>query len=474
MNKEKKLTINTSNSSLDYCDNDTLISELISVVDQKNCLYDPADKILYGYDHSGLSSLADIVVLPRTTAQVQAIIQIANKYNKTVIARGQATNTCGATIPQHGGIIIATQQLNNILEINPKNRYATVQPGVINAELQDALKKHKMFWPPDPSSSQICTIGGNLACNSAGPSAVKYGVTRDHVLGLTFVTGYGDIIKTGVYTTKGVVGYDLTRLLIGSEGTLGIITEATLKLSPLPEVTHTLRATFDSIETATETICKLMQQETTPSALEILDANCLKLIKNDAELIIPDNSQAMLIIEANGNHSDINNISSCLFNIIKSQAGCLEVLKATNEQERQKLWQARKSLSPRLRHMAPQKINEDVAVPISNLPKLLSSVNSIASKYNIMVVNFGHAGNGNIHVNLLIDKNNLSQKQSAEHCLDEIFNTVLELKGTVSGEHGVGITKAELAKRELGDNVLKLNKKIKEVFDPNKILNPNI
>jgi D-lactate dehydrogenase len=452
----------------------SLLAELITLLGSENCLSDPADQLLYGYDHSCLEAKADVVTLPSNTEQVAEIIKIANKYITPVIARGQATNTCGSTVPIQGGIIISTQKLNTIIEINTADRYAVVQPGVINGQLQEQLNSYNLFWPPDPSSAKICTIGGNLACNAAGPSAVKYGVTRDHVLGLTFVSGNGEIIQTGVYTTKGVVGYDLTRLLIGSEGTLGIITEAILKLTPKAEVTHTIRADYNSIDAATEVITKLMQQNITPSALELLDENCLNLIKSDLQLNIPSNSKALLLIEVNGSALEISYHSDIIYNLAKNHNGCLNAIKATDSNQRKLLWQARKSLSPKLKFIAPQKINEDIVVPISQLPDLISYINQLATEYNISIVNFGHAGNGNIHVNLLINPHDLQQKTNAELCLNKIFSKVLELRGTISGEHGVGLTKAKFAKQELSVSAINLNKKIKQAFDQNNILNPQL
>lgn len=451
-----------------------LIDELTKLLGEDACLSDPADQYLYGYDHSCMSSKADVVTLPSTTAEVQAIIKIANKYKVPVIARGQATNTCGATVPTSGGIIIATQRLNKIIKINRDDRYAVVQPGVINQQLQTELQQYKLFWPPDPGSANICTIGGNLACNAAGPSAVKYGVTRDHVLGLTFITGNGDLIKTGVYTTKGVVGYDLTRLLIGSEGTLGIITEAILKLSVKPEVTHTIRAVYSSIDAATKVITQIMQQDIIPCALELLDSNCLELLKNDPELNIPNNSQALLLIEVNGSRNEVASLAEAnntIFTLAKINE-CLHIEQASDPIQRNNLWKTRKALSPKLRYIAPRKINEDVAVPISNLPKLIHYINNLSDQYGIKIVNFGHAGNGNIHVNLLIDPEDLAQNMAATTCLDLIFSKVIELNGTLSGEHGVGLTKAPFVSMELSTEQITLMKNIKKVFDNNSILNP--
>lgn len=451
-----------------------LTDELTKIVGQEHCLTDESDMLLYGYDHSGLQAKADIVVMPKTTEEVAQIVKLANKYRTPIITRGSATNTCGATVPIHGGIILSTQKLNHILEIQANDKYAVVQPGVINEQLQNHLSTVHLFWPPDPGSSKICTIGGNIACNSAGPSAVKYGVTRDHLLGLTFVTGYGDIIKTGVYTSKGVVGYDFTRLLTGSEGTLGIITEAVLKLSPIPKLTHTLSAHFDSINSATSFITSLLHKDLQPSALELLDENCLNLIKINNTLNIPANSKALLIVEVNGNGDEVNQASQSLLNLSKCHKGCIQQQLATVLEQRKLLWQARKALSPKLKFIAPKKINEDIVVPISALPEFISYTNILSKEYNIPIVNFGHAGNGNIHVNILIDPNDLKQSSAAEQCLNKIFAKTLSLRGTLSGEHGIGLVKAKYTKLELSDNLLALTKSVKLALDPNNILNPQL
>ncbi len=454
---------------------DLVKQELIELLGAQNCLIDPADKILYGYDHSCLSASADLVTLPDSTEQVQAIIKIANKYNLPIIPRGQATNTCGAVVPLNGGIVITTQRMNKILSIASDDRYAVVQPGVINGVLQEHLKNHSLFWPPDPGSSKICTVGGNIACNAAGPSAVKYGVTRDHVLGLTFVTGSGDIIKTGCHTTKSVVGYDFTRLLIGSQGTLGFITEAVLKLTPLPKFTHTIRVTYQSIDVATVMIAKIMQHDTPPSALELLDANSIKLIQGDRALEIPINSQALLIVEFNGqDYTEVLNQATRVLALISDHSDCLHAVLATEPAERDRIWRVRKSLSPKLKYIAPKKINEDVAVPISKLPELINYINQLAKLHHITIVNFGHAGNGNIHVNLLIDPSILKENEAAKICLELIFNKVIELKGTLSGEHGMGLTKQQYTSLELTAANINLMKQVKAVFDPNNLLNPQL
>ena len=327
---------------------------------------------------------------------------------------------------------------------------------------------HGFFWPPDPSSAAYCSVGGNLATGAGGPHAVKYGTTRDHVLGLKAVTGAGQIVKTGCYTTKGVVGYDLTRLIIGSEGTLSVITEATLKLTPLPQATGGFTAHYRDAASCAQAITAIMAQPQLPSALEFLDAGSLELIRTHHPRLVPDDARAMLMIEVDGS---LREIAAARENLLPAcqNSGLLE---AQAVDDASSLWAARKALSPLLRDIAPKKINEDIVVPVSRLPELLQGLSLLSTKYQIANINFGHAGNGNIHVNLLVEPGDREQMRRAETCLNEVFDLVLSLNGTLSGEHGVGSEKRAFVAKEIDAATLALMKNIKRVFDPNNILNP--
>jgi D-lactate dehydrogenase len=358
--------------------------------------------------------------------------------------------------------------MRRILEVDPANRMMVVEPGVLNQEVQDAARHHGFFWPPDPSSSPYCSVGGNLGNCSGGPHAVKYGVTRDHVLGLKAVTGKGELIKTGCHTTKGVVGYDLTRLLIGSEGTLAIITEATLKLTPLPGGTAGITAHYRDIASCTAAISAIMGQPQTPSALEFLDSAALDLIRSRHPGMLPADSHAMLLIEVDGSETQVREASEAIL-VACHNSGVIAAEAVANTGA---LWAARKALSPLLRDIAPKKINEDVVVPVSRLPELLQGLGELSTRHRIANVNFGHAGNGNIHVNLLVDPEDTDAMARAEVCLGEVFDLVLRLDGTLSGEHGVGREKRAYVEREIDPVTLALMKDIKRAFDPNGILNP--
>ena len=352
------------------------------------------------------------------------------------------------------------------------DRVCEGQTGVINKELQKELEKENFFWGPDPSSQDYSTIGGNIANNSAGPRAIKYGTPRDNILGLEFISGTGEIYKTGVKTSKGVVGLDLTRLFTGSEGILGILTEATLKILPLNNAIKTVEITFDSVADASQTIINLMSQPITPYKLEFIDGESINLINTIKTDHYDTNIKSAILLEIDGEPEYIDLMLNKVIKVIK--AGNFNKIKvADNKEQIEKLWSARKSLSPALREIGGYKINEDIVVPISNLTNLLNSLEEISKKYNIKIVNFGHAGNGNIHVNLLFKTREEKENENSKKCLEEIFDLVLKLNGTLSGEHGIGVIKKQYIEKEINKDTLVLMKKIKEQFDPKNILNPN-
>jgi D-lactate dehydrogenase len=371
-------------------------------------------------------------------------------------------------VPIAGGVVASFERMNRVLRIDPGNRLAVVEPGVLNADLQAALRPHAMFWPPDPSSAPYCTIGGNLACNAGGPRAVKYGATRDNVLALRAVAGTGEDFRCGKPTTKGATGYDLTRLLIGAEGTLAIITEATLKLTPLPPAIRTLRASYADVESAAAAVARIMAQPVTPCALEFLDEESLRLARAHGGDAIPV-ANAMLIIEVDGENETLPTSVAAVSRAAHG-TGLLDIAVATTAAEVADLWAARKALSPALRTLSPKKINEDVVVPVSRIPELVAAMRELSARYALPIVCFGHAGNGNVHVNLLPrDDTELAR---ADACLREVFDVVIRLDGTLSGEHGIGLTKRDFMPLALDANALALMQRVKAQFDPNGILNP--
>lgn len=429
---------------------------------------DPVDCYAYAYDNSRNFQPPLAVVFALSAEDVQAVVKLCHEHKVPLVPRGRGTGTAGGSVPEQGGIALSLERMNRILKLDPDNRMAIIEPGVLNQDLQDALKPAGFFWPPDPSSAPYCSIGGNLATCAAGPHAVKYGVARDHVLGMKAVTGTGDLIRTGCYTTKGVVGYDLTRLIVGSEGTLAVIVEATLKLTPLPRTTGGITAQFRDTVSCAHAIAAIMAQPFIPSALEFLDNNALNLIRGRHPGMLPEDMRALLMIEVDGSQSEVAEATAAILNTCQID-GLIEAKEANDTKA---LWAARKALSPLLRDVAPKKINEDVAVPVSRLPELLGGVEQLAVRYRIANVNFGHAGNGNIHVNLLVNPDNAGEMQRAEACLDEVFTLVLSLDGTLSGEHGVGMAKRPFVPREIDAPTRALMRKVKKAFDPANILNP--
>jgi D-lactate dehydrogenase len=433
---------------------------------------DPADCWAYGYDNSRRQHLPDAVVFPASHEEAAALVRACHEFRVPLTARGRGTGTTGATVPLRGGVVASFERMNRVLEFSPDNRYVVVEPGLTNQALQDFLKPHGFFWPPDPTSAAFCSVGGNLAYNSAGPRAVKYGTPRENTLGLRAVTGAGEEFHTGVYTTKGVVGYDLTRLLIGSEGTLALITAATLRLTPLPEAKCTLRAIYANVEAAAQAIARIMAQPAVPCALEFIDGTAIALVRRHARADLPEEAGALLMIEVDG-------FAEALAPQVESirraaeNAGLLEFRVAEAAPEVEALWQTRKALSPTLRKIAPGKINEDVVVPVTELPALIGGLRELSKRHELTIVNFGHAGNGNIHVNLLYDPGRPGETERAHACLDEVFDLVLRLRGTLSGEHGVGIEKREFVGRELDSQALSLMRALQRQFDPHGILNPD-
>lgn len=444
------------------------LRRLQQVLPAQDIYTDPVDCYTYSYDNTRKIFPPEAVAFPTEAAQVRGIVGLCNEYKIPVTARGRGTGTSGGSLPEQGGVALSLERMRRILSIDSANRVLVAEPGVLNQEVQDAVKAHGFFWPPDPSSAAYCSIGGNLATGAGGPHAVKYGTTRDHVLGLKAVTGMGEAIKTGCYTTKGVVGYDLTRLIIGSEGTLAVITEATLKLSPLPPFTEGITAHYRDAASCAQAIIAIMSRPQVPSALEFLDAGSLDLIRAHHPGMLPDDSRAMLMIEVDGSQNEIAAAQEAILPACSNHG----LLQAQAVSETNALWAARRALAPLLRDIAPKKINEDIVVPVSKLPELLQGLSGLSEKHNVANVNFGHAGNGNIHVNLLVDPGDAEQMRRAETCLSEVFDLVLRLNGTLSGEHGVGSEKRAFVAREIDAPTMALMQDIKRVFDPNNILNP--
>jgi D-lactate dehydrogenase len=418
-------------------------------------------------DNSWRRQLPLAVALPCNREQVQAIVRACRSHRIALVARGAGTGTTGAAVPLQGSIVLSLARMNQILSVRPGDRCAVVEPGVLNGDLQQALAPHGLFWAPDPSSADICSIGGNLACNAGGPRAVKYGTSRDNVLGL--VAGTGDLIRCGGAYTKDATGYDLTHLLVGSEGTLAIIVEATLKLTPVAVTQAGLRVLYRDADAAAQAVSRVMGQPVVPTRLEFMDARSLQLLRlNGAD--VPD-AGAMLLIEADGDHDTLPYLLQALANAAEGE-GMIALDVAMEGAAREKLWAARKALSPALRSIAPGKINEDVVVPVSRIPALVSGVQALGAEFNLTIVTFGHAGNGNLHVNILYHPDDADENARAQAALPRIFALTLALEGTLSGEHGIGLAKRGFMAQALTPETLMAMRAIKAALDPDGILNP--
>ena len=445
---------------------DAALSELLG----DGWLTDPDARRRYGEDNSRRYALADGVALPRTREQVQAIVRLCREHGVPIVARGSGTSSTGAAIPYAGGVAVSFERMNRILRIEAGDRYAVVEPGVLNGDLQAAIAAHGLFWAPDPASADVATLGGNLACNAGGPHAVKYGATRDNVLGLQAVTGTGDLIVCGSVTTKDATGYDLTHLLIGSEGTLGLIVEATLRLLPKPPRRASLRALYGNVTQAAAAVSRVMAQPVAPAMLEFMDRACIRLAREVGGADIPD-AGALLMIEVDGEHETLPHALEAVASAAAGD-GLIALDEAPDEAARKRLWAARKSLSPALRTIAAGKINEDVVVPVSRIPDLVGGVEKMAAEFDLPIVAFGHAGNGNLHVNILYDPQDGDQTARARAALPRLFELTLSLGGTLSGEHGIGVAKRDFMPQAFTPATLAAMRAIKHALDPDGILNP--
>ncbi len=448
-----------------------VIRLLEDIVGSDNVTCDANDMLCYSYDATRQSFLPDAVVFPADAQQVALLVKMANVENIPLFPRGAGSGFSGGSLPVNGGIVVVTSRMDKIIAIDEDNLVATVEPGVVTEQFQQAVEKVGLFYPPDPASLKFSTLGGNAAECAGGPRCVKYGVTKDYILGLEVVTPQGDIIKTGGATMKGVVGYDLTKLMVGSEGTLGIITKLIIKLLPLPEAKKTMLIMFDSIDGAAQAVSAIIRGKIIPTTLEFMDAATLECLRKATDLELPQQAQAVLIVEVDGDSDLIEKQARQILDIVQP-LGVVTTRVADTAAESEEIWKVRRSVSASLRNVNPDKFNEDICVPRSKVPEMIRKVDVIARKYAIPIVNFGHAGDGNIHVNVMIDRKVPGQMDKAEEAIKEIFAGALELGGTMSGEHGVGNTKAPYIPMELDPAAVAYMKAIKRALDPKNILNP--
>ena len=448
-----------------------VLSRLREIVGVENVVVDPDKVEPYGADAVKEKFPPEAVVFPESTAQMVEILKLANEHLFPVTARGGGVGYTGGAVPIDGGIVVGTDRMNKIIEINADDLYAVCQPGIRTYELQQAVEKQGLMFAPDPASYKDSFIGGNIAENAGGMRTPKYGVTKHHVLGLEVVTATGEVIRTGGKTVKNVVGFDLTGLMCGSEGMLGIITEATLKLLPMPEATSTVRANFTSMEAACKVLTKFTPHGLLPMAMEVLDKFCVAAVEENFAFGLSRDAEAILLVAVDGSSGEVEKNAVLIEKIIAENGG-FDILRARSKEEEDKLWDVRRAISPSLMKYGTLKINEDVVVPRSRVPELVARIEEIGRRHSTFVANFGHAGDGNIHVNFVVDRDNADEIARARKCVAETFQLSVDLGGTISGEHGIGYVKSQYMDYAVDRPTLEVMKAIKNVFDPKGILNP--
>jgi glycolate oxidase len=449
-----------------------VVDRLRALVGAEHVRLDAEARERYGVDALRRGSLADIVVLPANTAEIAAIAKLCHDTGTPLVPRGGGTGFTGGAVPVRGGVVLSLERLNRILEIDEANLLAIVEPNVITGDLQDAVERVGLFYPPDPASLRRSAMGGNVAECAGGPRAFKYGVTRQYVLGLEVVLPTGEVIRTGGKTVKNVVGYDLTQLLVGSEGTLAIVTQIIVRLVPKPPVAATLRATFPSVRHAVEAVIEMVRARVVPSTMELIDRDSLDAVAQSLGVrsLAPEGTNALLIVEVDGLAEQVQAEATRVVQACE-KAGASEVLRAGNETERQELWRVRREISQALLVIADLKFNNDIVVPKGRIPELFDLIGRLKARFNVPIPCFGHVGDGNIHVNIMVadTPDEIARAREAEA---ELFRGVVALEGSISGEHGIGFSKARYLDFELGPDAIALMKRIKHAFDPRGILNP--
>jgi glycolate oxidase len=449
-----------------------LVKELQLILGKEQVFLEEIDRATYAYDAAVLKPVLPAVVLrPRSAVELGRVTALCHENGLPLTVRGAGTNLSGGSIPSPGGVVVLTTALNKILEINEADLYAVVQPGVITAHLMAAVEAKGLFYPPDPGSMAVCTLGGNVAENAGGLRGLKYGVTRDYVMGLTFFAASGETVKTGSRTVKCVSGYNLAALLVGSEGTLGVVSEIILKLIPLPPARKAMMATFDAVGKASETVAAIIAQRIVPATLEFLDNFTIRTVEDYSKAGLPVAAAALLLIEVDGHPAVVAEEAEKVEAICR-QLGATQIHVARDAAERDRVWSARRSALPALAKLKPTCVLEDATVPRSRIPAMIQALEDISRKFDLPIGTFGHAGDGNLHPTILTDRRHQKEWSRVEAAVDAIFEKALELGGTLSGEHGIGTAKSRFLEKEFGKGTILFSKKIKAAVDPRNVLNP--
>ena len=450
-----------------------LLAQLRSLVGDAHVRIDEETRTAYGVDALKRGRPADAVVSPANTSEVSGVVRACAAHGVPFVPRGAGTGYTGGAVPLRGGVVISLERMNRILEIDAGNLIAVVEPHVITGDLQAAVEAVGLFYPPDPASLRTSVVGGNVAECAGGPRAFKYGTTKQWVLGLEAVLPTGEVIETGGKVVKNVVGYDLTHLLVGSEGTLAIITRIILRLIPKPPAQSTLRASFESVDAAAAAVHEIIRRRVVPAALELIDGESLEAVAQNlgTRSLAPEGTAAILLLEADGTPDAVAEETERIEEACRA-AGATEVLRARDETERNELWRVRRELSFSLKKVARLKFNHDVVVPKARIPELFQLVSSIRERLSLRIPLFGHAGDGNIHVNIMVDPDDPDEIRRAHEAEQLLFRGVVELEGSISGEHGIGFSKAPFLPLELSADEIALMKRVKQAFDPQNLLNP--
>jgi len=450
---------------------DAIKRALMDIVGQENFTDHLIDLVSYTYDASDHDHRPEVAVWPNTAEQVSKILILANEQRFPVTARGAGTGLAGGAVPTRGGLVLDMCRMNKILDIRIADRLAVVQPGVVYADLERALAPHGFFFPPDPASGKACTLGGNVATNAGGIRGAKYGVTRDYVMGLEVVLPDGRIMRTGSRCMKSVSGYDLTRLFVGSEGTLGVVTEITLKINPKPQSFDTSLAYFASLRDAGQAVTDIMHSGIIPSVLEVLDDNAVRVLREQTSIEMPDVA-AIILVETDGyTQAEASYQMTKIIEVFKKNKAT-HIRRADSADEAEELWRARKSIGSAASGIGTNSVSEDVTVPMSKVPDLLTGISAVVKNYGLPFVIFGHAGDGNLHPKILYDRSDPEQVTGVARAVDEIFKLTCDLGGTLTGEHGIGLAKAPYMNLEHDQVAMDLMRSLKRLFDPNNILNP--
>ncbi|UCF62729.1 MAG: FAD-binding protein [bacterium] len=452
--------------------NATIIKKLQEIVGRDKVLNSQEDRIAYAYDGTQLLSQSpEAIVIPAGPEDISRILELANQEKFQVVPRGSGTGLSGGSIPAENSIILLTNHWNKILEIDQENLTAWVEPGVITGKIHETVEKMGLFYPPDPGSMSICTIGGNVAENAGGLRGLKYGVTKDYVMGIEVILPNGEIARFGGKNVKDVAGYNLKDVFVGSEGTLGIFSKILLKLVPKPQATKTMLALFNAIDHAARTVSDIIAAHIIPATLEFLDQITIQSVEEFAKIGLPVNSKALLLIEVDGHAAQVEEEAQKIIQICKNN-DAFRIQIARDDEEAIRLKTARRSAFSALARVKPTTILEDATVPRSQVAPLVVKIQEIAQKYNVMIGNFGHAGDGNLHPTGLTDERDHDEISRVEKAFEEIFRITMEMGGTITGEHGVGIAKKSFLKEWMDPGAFRMMQTFKTMFDPNNILNP--